>query len=94
MGAAVERWPKGRGDRLQDAVAVLDDVVVPKAEQAPAQPPQPSIAQVMFTGACMLPTIGFDNQPRLDAREIDDVRRDRELPAKAPAELVATPFSP
>jgi hypothetical protein len=48
----------------------------------------------MVAGAPMLATIRFDDQARLNASEIDDVGRDRELPSKSPAELLFAEFFP
>jgi hypothetical protein len=42
----------------------------------------------------MLATIGFDDQSRLYACEIRDVRRNRELTTEASAELVLPKLSP
>jgi hypothetical protein len=42
----------------------------------------------------VLTAVGFDNQPRLDTGEIDDVWRDGILAAEAPAELSLTEHAP
>jgi len=42
----------------------------------------------------MLSAIAFDDDASLDAREIHDVRRDRELPPEARPEPMPTKFAP
>jgi hypothetical protein len=63
-------------------------------ENAPASLVQLPVTQVMIAGARMLATIGFDDQARIEAREIDDVGRDRELASKSPAKPIIAEFSP
>jgi len=43
----------------------------------------------MLTKLCMLPAVCLNNEPCLDAGEIDDIRRNRVLPPEAPSELTA-----
>jgi hypothetical protein len=57
-------------------------------------PPQIVIAHVMVAGAPMVAAIGFDNQTRVEASEINDVGRDRELASKPPAKPVVAEFFP
>jgi hypothetical protein len=69
-------------------------LVVPEAENAPALPPQLVVAQLMVAGTLMLAAIGFDDQARVDASEIDDAGRDRELASKSPAKPVVAELFP
>jgi hypothetical protein len=82
------------GDGLQNAGTVFEDVVIPEAQDPPAPCPQRLIASVMVTRAGVLATIDLDRQTRLDAREIHNIRRDRELPSKAPAESGTAQLAP
>jgi hypothetical protein len=77
-------------DAVKDAVPVLQNLVVPEPQDAPASLTQQCIAPIVIARFGMLPAIGFDDQPGLRAREIDDIWRDRELPPKPPAELIST----
>ena len=85
-----ERFRNG----LQYAGAVFQNVVVPKTQHAPASPSQKRISAVVFARAGMLAAIGFDDQARSNASEIDDVGRYRNLSAKPPAEALAAQVSP
>jgi hypothetical protein len=82
------------GDSLQHARPVQQDIVVPEAENSPAFQPQSGVSAVVVTRAGMQAAIGFDDQARFDASEIDDEGRDRKLSAEAPAEAVSTQFPP
>jgi hypothetical protein len=88
VGASVACLPKHLGDRSQHSLTVRKDFVVPEPENAPASSPQRAVAEVMVAGARMLAAIGFDNQARVEASEIDDVGRDRELTSKSPAKPI------
>jgi hypothetical protein len=94
VGAPLACWSERLRDGSQHALAVGKDFVVPKPENTPALPPQFAVAQVVVTGASMLAAIGFDDQARLNASKIDDVRRYRELASKSPAKPVFAEFFP
>ncbi len=69
-------------DSLQNAIAILDHLAVPKSEHAIALAFQENSARRIGVGA-MLAAIQFDDQPSLDADEIGDVpAADRMLLAK------------
>jgi hypothetical protein len=86
--------PKRFRDRPQHAGTVTQNVVVPKAQDTPPLSDQLCIAPFVMAGQSMLAAIGLDDQPCFDASEVDNVRRDRELPAKAPAELSLAELTP
>jgi hypothetical protein len=48
----------------------------------------------MVVRAPVLATIGFNDQARVEASEVDDVGRDRELASKSPAQPVFAEFFP
>jgi len=79
---------------LKHAGAVLENFVVPEAQQAPALLAQSVIAAVVFAGDCMLTAIDLDDQPRFDTGEIDDIRRDWKLPPEPPSERIAPQLPP
>ncbi len=86
MGALFAWRPEHLGDGSQHSLTVSKDFVVPEPENAPASSLQLIVARVVITGTRMLAAIGFDDQARCNAGEVDDVRRDRELASKSPAE--------
>jgi hypothetical protein len=61
VGATVLRRSKGISDRLQHTLAVFENVVVPKPEQAPAPPLLSSVAQIMLAWSAVLATICLDD---------------------------------
>jgi hypothetical protein len=63
----------------------LQDVVIPKAQDVPPGRCNASIAQLIAPRKIVLSAISLDNQPGLNASEVNDVRRDRELPPESPA---------
>jgi hypothetical protein len=72
----------------------LQDVVVPESQDPPSAVAEVGIPRVVIAKVRMLPTVRFDNEPRLDAREIDDVGRNRMLAAESPAELLLAEHIP
>jgi hypothetical protein len=86
--------PEHLGDGSQHSLTVGEDLIVPEAKNPPALPPQLAVALIMIAQARMLATVGFDNQARFQASEIDDVGRYRELASKSPAELMLAEFFP
>jgi hypothetical protein len=95
VGAAALAWPSERlCNGPQHSLRIGKDFVVPEPENAPASPPQLAVAQFMVAGPRMLTAIGFDDQARFNAGEIDDVGRDWKLASKAPAQPVFAELFP
>jgi hypothetical protein len=67
----------------------MNDIVIPEPQHPPALARQSCVAPIVLTGNGVLSTIGFDDQSRFDASEINNVRWDRELSAETPAELIS-----
>jgi hypothetical protein len=90
------RWPSSErfGDGLQHARSVHQDIVVPETENSPTSQPQSGVSANVLLAAGMLTAVGFDDQARFDASEIDDEGRDRKLSVKAPAQAVSTQLAP
>src|SRR6516162_4290666 len=90
---------EGGGDRLENPGPVLENVVVPKTENAPAFAAQLFVPEFVLSRERMLSAVGFDDEPGLQAGKVDDVGRDRccrrkrhpswprPVRAKAPAQL-------
>jgi hypothetical protein len=72
----------------------LDDVIVPKAEDLPAAFPQSSVPHIVIANTAVLAAIGLHDEPSLYAGKVDNIRRYRVLPSKAPAELVVPEPAP
>jgi len=75
------------GYYLQNAGKVLQDLVVPEAENPPTRLCQSSVADHVGAGSPVLTAIGFDDQPSFNASEVHHVGRDRILPPTASPEL-------
>ena len=63
----------------------VNRIDVPEAQDAETLLGKPCIAQLVTRTLGMLTAIGLDHQAKLNTAEIDDVRSDRHLPAKAVA---------
>src|SRR6476620_955614 len=72
-------------DRVDDAPALPQDVVVPEAQDRPPVRRQPSVAPLVALALGVLPTIGLDEEPLLDAQKVDDVGSDGNLPPELEA---------
>jgi len=72
-------------DHSIDTITIRKNVGVPEPQHVKTLIPQVGVALLVGFGLEMLPAIHFDNQPRLEADEIDDVTIDRLLSAKAPS---------
>jgi hypothetical protein len=87
----------GRGKRgcyrLKNAVTILQNLVIPEANDSPALASEISIALpiIPFT---MLSAIGLNDELGFDAHEIGDVGRYWVLPPEAPTELITTQLVP
>ena len=88
-------WQLGRGtsvlvsgdfdflyDRFQHAVGIIEDVVVPEADDAVAMGFDDSRACGVVGAVGMLPAVAFDGKPEAATGEVGDVVSDRELPCE------------
>lgn len=94
MGASRHGRTERCCDDLQDTFPVLDNVIVPKAKNSPASFPQSSVPHIVIANTAVLAAIGLYDEPCLYAGKVDNVRRYRVLPSKAPAELVSPEPAP
>ena len=78
-----------RGDGFEHPIAILQDIMVPEAEDSPSVAAKHSIARVVLAVAAVLSAIGLDDEAPLNASKIDYVRRDRMLTPETPAERIA-----
>jgi hypothetical protein len=76
-------------NNTEHAFLILQDVVVPEAENSPASTGQKRIASVMVARSRMLTAVGLDNQPGVDASEVDEIRPDRKLSTESETEPVS-----
>ena len=67
------------GDRLENPGPVLENVVVPETENAPAFAAQLFVPEFVLSRERMLSAVGFDDEPGFQAGKVDDVGRDRML---------------
>ena len=65
--------------------------MVPKAQHSPAFASEIGVATFVAHILGVLGTVGFDDQTRTDAKEVDDIGSDRDLPAKL--EIAKTPVA-
>jgi hypothetical protein len=93
VGAAFGVRTEGGCDRLQNAGAVLDNIVVPKAKYPPPIQAQ-YLVPYLIAGGPVLSAIGFDDKTRLYAGKVDNIGRYRVLPSEPPAELVMAKLRP
>ena len=71
-----------RENCLQNPFAILQHLVVPKAKHPPALARQISVTDIVTKAFCVLRTVGLDDQLSANAKKVDDVGTDRDLPAK------------
>jgi hypothetical protein len=72
-----------RGDyRFADAIDRSERVVVPKAQNRIALRQKKSVALLIVRALRVLASVDFDNQPRLSASEVGEIRPDRRLSYK------------
>ena len=78
-GEGDSAWPvlERRDDRLQDAGFVVEHVVVPESQNPETLPSKVQLPRRVFVR--MLPAIDLDDEPCLEAGEVDDVVVDRML---------------
>jgi len=86
FGMIVTRLIKSFSEAQEHAIRVLQDIVVPEADDVMAlrsKPRRPCF--IIFQGIAMLTTIDFDDEVRLRTEEVYDVWPDRCLTTKAMA---------
>jgi hypothetical protein len=71
-----------RVDRLQNPLPILQHLVVPGPEDFPPLAFQIGVSGLVGKAFRVLRSVGFDNQFSANAKKVDDVRADRNLPAK------------
>jgi hypothetical protein len=71
-----------RQNRLQDTFAILDHLVVPESKHLPPLARQISVTDMVTKAFSVLRPVGFDNQLSANAKKVDNVGADRDLPAK------------
>ena len=69
-----------RVDGFENTASVLQHVIVPEAKNRKALRPQESVAPLVVFTFRVLRSVGFDDEPALEADKVDDVRIDDELP--------------
>lgn len=78
MGAAEILGGAGK-DHLRHAIRVVADVTVPQTKDGPTLIVEPFVAYLVALRLRMLPSINLDDEPCLPARQIRDVRTNRQL---------------
>lgn len=68
-------------DGLQDAFGVLQDFVIPEAQNAPTLLQQKGVTYDVSPTVGMLAAIAFDREPLFKTGEVENVRIDWKLPA-------------
>jgi hypothetical protein len=71
-----------RQDCLKHAFAILDHLVVPEAKHLPPLARQISVTDNVTKVFCVLRAVGFDNELSPNAKKVDNVGADWDLPAK------------
>ena len=71
-----------RQNRLQNAFAILQHLVVPEAKHVPPLVRQISVTDIVAKAFGVLRTVGFDDQLSANAKKVDNVGADRNLSAK------------
>jgi hypothetical protein len=71
-----------RVDRLQNPFAILQHLVVPEPKDFPPLAFQIGVTGLVGKAFRVLRSVGFDDQLSANAKKVDDVRADWDLPAK------------
>ena len=74
-----------RENCLQDTFAILQHLVVPEAKHLPALAFQIGVSGLVAKAFGVLRSVGFDDQLSANAKKVDNVRSDWNLPAKLEA---------
>jgi hypothetical protein len=81
----LDQVDKSEHDRFENALGVLQNVIVPESQHSktfPLEPSRPALIVLGLTRHIVLPAINFDDEARPEADDIDDVVPDRLLAAK------------
>ena len=71
-----------RENCLQNPFAILQHLVVPEPKHLPALVRQISVTDIVANAFGVLRTVNLHNQLSPNAKKVDNVRADRDLPAK------------
>src|SRR4029077_7428882 len=71
-----------RENCLQNPFAILQHLVVPEPKNFPALAFQIGVTDIVARAFGVLRAVGFDNQLSADAKKVDNVGADWDLPAK------------
>ena len=71
-----------RQDCLQNPFAILQHLVVPEAKHLPPLARQISVTDIVTKAFRVLRAVGFDDQLSANAKKVDNVGADWDLPAK------------
>jgi hypothetical protein len=71
-----------RQDCLQNPFAILQHLVVPEAKHLPPLAFQIGVSGLIARAFRVLRSVGFDDQLSANAKKVDNVGADRDLPAK------------
>jgi len=83
----VSAFLKLQSELLENALDVLNHIIVPETHYSPAMGLEPNGASCIFILApTVLAAIHFDNERRFDACEIDNICANRHLSAEAMTE--------
>jgi hypothetical protein len=74
-----------RQDRLQDTFAILEHLVVPEAKHFPAVARQIRVTDSVAPTFRVLETVSLDDQLSANAKKVDDIRAEGNLPTKLEA---------
>jgi hypothetical protein len=74
-----------RQNCLQDSFAILDHLVVPEAKHLPTEVRQIGVTDSVTKAFCVLRAVSLDNELSPNAKKVDNVRSDGNLPAKLQA---------
>jgi len=89
---AVRGSADGGQDHFQDTAEILDHVIIPETQHAPAMLLKPSRAVGLILGdRAVLTAVEFDDQRSFLADEIDDVPSDRYLASELKSGQLSVP---
>ena len=74
-----------RKNCLQNPLAILNHLVVPEPNHLPTLALQIGVTNSVARTFCMLRAVGFNDQLSANAKKVDNVRSDGDLPAKLKA---------
>jgi hypothetical protein len=74
-----------RQNCLQHALAIQEHLIVPETKHRPALPREIGVTGIISMAFGMLETIRLDDQLGAKTKKVDNIRSDRNLPAKLEA---------